>query len=156
MFKYLYGCGSKPMVPFWGRRTVILVYFSGDWDVYWYGVLTHGHIFPISCRRLFLAPRKSRRAATIWWSRQPRVPTDLQAGSPGSARSRSSALSHPFLGEGSPSKIDYRKKGTLILPLYWRTLSGKAFGGDWRFGNLNPSGSCRGYMENQPLTTKGI
>ena len=22
---------------------------------------------------------------------------------------------HPFLGEGSPTKIDYRKKGTLIL-----------------------------------------
>ena len=30
------------------------------------------------------------------------------------ARSASSALL-PFLGEGSPTKIDYRKKGTLIL-----------------------------------------
>ena len=35
------GCGSKPMVPFWGR----CLYFSGDWDVHWgYGLLTHGHI----------------------------------------------------------------------------------------------------------------
>ena len=31
------------------------------------------------------------------------------------ARSPSSALSHPFLGEGSPTKIDYRKQSTLIL-----------------------------------------
>ena len=31
------------------------------------------------------------------------------------SRSPSSALSHPFLGEGSPARIDYRKKGTLIL-----------------------------------------
>ena len=31
-----------------------------------------------------------------------------------STRSPSSALL-PFLGEGSPTKIDYRKKGTLIL-----------------------------------------
>ena len=31
------------------------------------------------------------------------------------SRCPSSALSHPFLGEGSPSKIDYRKKSTLIL-----------------------------------------
>ena len=39
------------------------------------------------------------------------------------SRSPSSALSHPFLGEGSPTKIDYRKKkGTLILP----SLSTKA------------------------------
>ena len=30
------------------------------------------------------------------------------------ARSPSSAL-YPFLGEGSPTKIDYRKKGSLIL-----------------------------------------
>ena len=27
----------------------------------------------------------------------------------------SSALLSPFLGEGSPTKIDYRKKGTLVL-----------------------------------------
>ena len=31
------------------------------------------------------------------------------------ARSRSSALLPPFFGEGSPTKVDYRKKGTLIL-----------------------------------------
>ena len=31
------------------------------------------------------------------------------------ARSPSSALLSPFLGEGSPTKIDYRKRGTLIL-----------------------------------------
>ena len=30
-------------------------------------------------------------------------------------RSPRSALLSPFLGEGSPTKIDYRKKGTLIL-----------------------------------------
>ena len=29
-----YGCGSKPMVPFWGRAPPILVNFSGDWDVH--------------------------------------------------------------------------------------------------------------------------
>ena len=29
------GCGLKPMVPFWGRCSTILVYFSGDWDVHW-------------------------------------------------------------------------------------------------------------------------
>ena len=33
----IYGCGSKPMVPFRGRCTthVTLVYFCGDWDVHW-------------------------------------------------------------------------------------------------------------------------
>ena len=41
------GCGSKPMVPFWGRCTTHLVYFSGDWDVHWgYGLWTHGHVLP--------------------------------------------------------------------------------------------------------------
>ena len=29
------GCGSTPLVPFWGRCTTHLVYFSGDWDVHW-------------------------------------------------------------------------------------------------------------------------
>ena len=29
-----YGCGSKPIVPFWGRCTSIFVYLSGDWDVH--------------------------------------------------------------------------------------------------------------------------
>ena len=40
------GCGSKPMVPFWGRCTTHFSRdFSGDWDVHWgYGILTHGHI----------------------------------------------------------------------------------------------------------------
>ena len=33
--KGAYGCGSKPMVPFWSRCTPIFVYFSGDWDVHW-------------------------------------------------------------------------------------------------------------------------
>ena len=33
-----------------------------------------------------------------------------------------SALSHPFFGwEGSPTKIDYRKRVPLFEPLYWRT-----------------------------------
>ena len=31
------------------------------------------------------------------------------------SRSPSSALSHPFVGGGFPTKIDYRKKGTLFL-----------------------------------------
>ena len=44
-----YGCGSKPMVPFWGRCTTHLVYFgvyvSPDWDGHeGYGILTHGHL----------------------------------------------------------------------------------------------------------------
>ena len=36
-------------------------------------------------------------------------------------RSPSSALSHPFLGEGSPTKIDYKKKVPVFQPLHWRT-----------------------------------
>ena len=32
---FTYGCGSKPMVPFWGRCTTHFgVYFTGDWDVH--------------------------------------------------------------------------------------------------------------------------
>ena len=40
------GCGSKPMVPFWGRCTThVRTYFSGDWDVHWgYGILPHGQV----------------------------------------------------------------------------------------------------------------
>ena len=35
-FMNIFGCGSKPMVPFWGRRTThFRAYFSGDWDVHW-------------------------------------------------------------------------------------------------------------------------
>ena len=43
----LIGCGSRPMVPFWGRCTTqFRAYFSGDWDVHWgYGILTHGQLF---------------------------------------------------------------------------------------------------------------
>ena len=38
------GCGSKPMVPLWGRRTHFGTYFSGGWDVHGrHGILTHGH-----------------------------------------------------------------------------------------------------------------
>ena len=41
------------------------------------------------------------------------------------ARPPSSALSHPFCGEGSPTKIDYRDKLIpLFQPLYWRTQLG--------------------------------
>ena len=38
--------GSKPMGSHFGiGAPLILVYFSGDWDVHWgYGVLTHGHV----------------------------------------------------------------------------------------------------------------
>ena len=28
------GCGSKPMVPFWGRCTTRLNYFCEDWDIH--------------------------------------------------------------------------------------------------------------------------
>ena len=44
------GCGSKPMVPLWGRCTThFRTYFRGDWDVHWgYGstiwILPHGHV----------------------------------------------------------------------------------------------------------------
>ena len=37
---------------------------------------------------------------------------------------RSSALLPAFLGEGSPTKIDYRKKGTLILTSLLEGLGG--------------------------------
>ena len=41
---------------------------------------------------------------------------DLDESSGTIPRPPSNALSHPFFGwEGSPTKIDYRKKGTLIL-----------------------------------------
>ena len=44
-----YDCGSKLMVPFWGRCTTHIVYFSGDWDVHWgYGILTNGHMCVVS------------------------------------------------------------------------------------------------------------
>ena len=41
------GCGSKPMVPFWGRCTTHFSLFSWDWDVHWgYGVLTRSQMEP--------------------------------------------------------------------------------------------------------------
>ena len=44
-------------------------------------------------------------------------------------RSPSSALSHPFFGwEGSPTKIDYRKKGTLMLTSLLEDLEGVMLG----------------------------
>ena len=46
IYIYIYGCGSKPMVPFWGSAPPSSVYFSRDCDVHWgYGILTHGHIY---------------------------------------------------------------------------------------------------------------
>ena len=40
-------------------------------------------------------------------------------------------LFYPFLGEGSCTKIDYRKKGTLILTCLLEDLEDKPwFGGD--------------------------
>ena len=39
----VYGCGSKPMVPLWGRFTTHFGLF--EWEVHSRnGVLTHGHI----------------------------------------------------------------------------------------------------------------
>ena len=43
------------------------------------------------------------------------------------SRSPCSAHSHPLLGEGSPTKIDYRKKGTLILTSLLEDLAVVAF-----------------------------
>ena len=42
------GCGSKPMVPFWGRCTThFRTYFNVDWDVHWgCGLVTHGQMGP--------------------------------------------------------------------------------------------------------------
>ena len=47
------GCGSKPMVPFWGRGTAILVFFSGNW-------FTHG---PLRENRGRCLSRPSRPSA---------------------------------------------------------------------------------------------
>ena len=58
-----FGCGSKPMVPSWGRCTTHFGLFSGDWDVHWrygldvhwgYGLLTYGHL-GVCCFRYRLA-----------------------------------------------------------------------------------------------------
>ena len=39
-----YGCGSEPMVPFWGRCTTHVSLFFWDWDVHWgYGIWAHAH-----------------------------------------------------------------------------------------------------------------
>ena len=35
---YHFGVGAPP----------ILVYFSGDWDVHWYGILTHSQMVAVS------------------------------------------------------------------------------------------------------------
>ena len=55
-------------------------------------------------------------------------------------RSPSSALSHPFVGwEGSPTKIDYRKRGTLILTSLLEDLVEFAGPGGslaWMFGQV--------------------
>ena len=45
---------------------------------------------------------------------------------PNEARSPSSALLPTFFGEGSPTKIDYRKKGTLIPTSSLEDLRGVA------------------------------
>ena len=41
-------------------------------------------------------------------------------------RSPSSALLSPFSGEGSPTEIDYREKGTLIIPSLLEDLEAHA------------------------------
>ena len=30
-----YGCGSKPMAPFWGCTTHFTLFYGVDWDVHW-------------------------------------------------------------------------------------------------------------------------
>ena len=37
------GCGSKPMVPFWGGCTTHLILEDAHWG---YGISTHGHVLP--------------------------------------------------------------------------------------------------------------
>ena len=36
-----YGCGSQPMIPFWGRCTTHFSLFSGDTNVHWGTGLSH-------------------------------------------------------------------------------------------------------------------
>ena len=44
-FSYL-AVGQNQWYHFGVGAPLILVYFSGDWDVHWgYGILTHGHFF---------------------------------------------------------------------------------------------------------------
>ena len=60
----------------------------------------------------------------------------MSAGSCGT-RKRLGVLSHPFLGEGSPSKIDYRKKGTLILTSLLEDLESDGDGAALFFAGAN-------------------
>ena len=55
---------------------------------------------------------------------------------------------YPFLGEGSPTKIDFRKKGTLIVSFLLEDLAAN------KLTHLNPSeGFCRVLGEERALHT---
>ena len=68
---------------------LILVYFSGDWDVHWgYGVLTHGQLKPPfsallgAFGSLERSPTLSRRGSATWLSQRPRQPRSAGANRP--------------------------------------------------------------------------
>ena len=70
-----FGCGSKPMVPFWWvGAPPILVCFSGDSDVHWgYGILTHGHFANEESKRSDTGPVGKTRPALLGVSDRPDV-----------------------------------------------------------------------------------
>ena len=71
---------------------------------------------------------------------------------PSKARSPSSALLPLFLGEGSPTKIDYRQKGTLILTSLLEDLKSKR-----RVGVPNfRTGAIIGYTLDKPGASPAI
>ena len=78
------GCGSKPMVPFWGRCTThFRSHFRWDWDVHWgrtIWILTHGHVFLMATEAM--GSRCGRCGSARGSGRGPEDP-----GSPGSAPS---------------------------------------------------------------------
>ena len=92
----------------------ILVYFSGDWDVHWgYGLLTHGHILH--------APKGTRWVVCTPPCSHPSKGGAAPRGDFYQVRQLGAFL--PVFGwEGSPTKIDYRKKGTLILSSLLKNL----------------------------------
>ena len=89
-----FGCGSKPMVPFWGRCTThFRTNCSRDWDVHWgYGIWTHPPSVPRkalcdhrrACRRR-RAPRPLAAVAAAGAGRREAPEVGGGAGAPGPA-----------------------------------------------------------------------
>ena len=91
---FLHGCGSKPMVPFWGLRcTTQFSLFLGDWDVHWgydlaFDPWTHSWL-----RRVLIdcTPRFIADGALKTWANASPCPTcssHWQAKSTGASTSR--------------------------------------------------------------------